>query len=37
MRISISAWSTTEVDIDRSVAAVRACAELATTGTAAAS
>jgi glutamate/tyrosine decarboxylase-like PLP-dependent enzyme len=26
MRVSISAWSTTEADIDRSIAAVRACA-----------
>lgn len=26
MRVSVSGWSTTEADIDRSVAAVRACA-----------
>ena len=26
MRVSVSGWSTTEDDIDRSVAAVRACA-----------
>jgi hypothetical protein len=26
MRVSVSAWSTTEEDIDRSIAAVRACA-----------
>ncbi len=28
MRVSVSGWSTTEADIDRSVAAVRACAGL---------
>ena len=27
MRVSVSGWSTTEADIDRSVAAVRACAQ----------
>jgi hypothetical protein len=26
MRVSVSGWSTTEGDIDRSIAAVRACA-----------